>query len=145
MTFQRLIDSLLGDLPFAFVYLDDILIASPCASAHRQHLCHVFSLLQQSGLIINEEKCVFGQDSIEFLEHHIGAAGISPLPSRVAAIAKFSRPTTVRTLQAFLGLFNFYRRFIPAAAKIVLPLTRALHGSPCCDSLSVVHGYGHRL
>jgi hypothetical protein len=46
------------------------------------------------------------------------------------AITEFPRPVTVRQLQAFLGLFNFYRRFIPAAAHLILPLTRALRGNP---------------
>ncbi len=74
--------------------------------------------------MVNEEKCIFGQASIEFLCHLITAAGSSPLPSRVEAIAIFPRLVTVRQLQAFLGLFNFYRKFIPAAAKVVVPLTR---------------------
>jgi hypothetical protein len=76
---------------------------------------------------------VFGRPSIEFLGHNISAAGSSPLPSRVGAIAEFPRPATVRQLQAFLGLFNFYRKFIPAASKLILPLTRALHGGPRGD------------
>jgi hypothetical protein len=133
MTFQRLMDLLLGNLPFAFVYLDDILVASPSEALHRRHLCQVFSLLEQNGLVVNSEKCVFGQASIEFLGHLISAAGSNPLPSRVGAIAAFPRPATVRQLQAFLGLFNFYRKFIPATARVVLPLTRALRGGPRGD------------
>jgi hypothetical protein len=46
MTFQRLMDSLLGNLPFAFMYLDNILVASPSAADHQRHLAAVFSLLQ---------------------------------------------------------------------------------------------------
>ncbi len=133
MTFQRLMDTLLGNLPFAFVYLNNILVASPSKVLHRRHLCQVFSLLEQNGLVVNTDKCVFGQTSIEFLGHLISAAGFSPLSSRVNAIATFPRPATVRQLQAFLGLFNFYRKFIPAAARVVLPLTRALRGGPRGD------------
>jgi hypothetical protein len=59
-----------------------------------------------------------------------GYKTIGPLPSRVQAIVDFPRPATVKQLQAFLGLFNFYRRFIPAAAKLVRPLTGALRGGP---------------
>ncbi len=126
---------MLGNLPFAFVYLDDILVASVNEDAHRRHLCQVFSILEQSGLIVNAEKCVFGKSSIDFLGHQISAAGTSPLSSRVDAIASFPRPGTVCQLQAFLGLFTFYRKFIPAAAKLVLPLTRALCGGPRGDHL----------
>jgi hypothetical protein len=130
MTFQRLIDSLLGNLPFAFVYLDDILVASPSEALHRRHLCQVFTLLEQNGLVVNTDKCVFGQTSIEFLGHLISATGSSPLPSRVDAIAAFPRPATVRQLQAFLGLFNFYRKFIPAAARVVGVATASTANAP---------------
>jgi hypothetical protein len=89
----------------------------------------VFSLLQDNGLVVNAKKCTFGLSSMEFLGHSIGPSGINPLQSRVQAIAEFPRPVTVRQLQAFLGLFYFYRRFIPAVARLILPLTRALHGN----------------
>jgi cleavage and polyadenylation specificity factor subunit 1 len=130
MTFQRLMDTVLGGLPFAFVYLDDILVASTDEETHRLHLQAVFSVLQQNGLIVNPEKCLLACGTVDFLGHRLSASGIGPLPSRVQAIAEFPRPVTFKQLQAFLGLFNFYRRFIPAAARVVLPLTRALRGGP---------------
>jgi hypothetical protein len=57
MTFQRLMDSILGGLPFAFIYLDDILVASVDEAAHRLHLEAVFAKLQRNGLIVNPEMC----------------------------------------------------------------------------------------
>jgi hypothetical protein len=128
MTFQRLMDTVLGGLPFAFVYLDDILVASPDEKTHWFHF--FFSVLQQNGLIVNPEKCLLACSTVDFLGHRLSSSGIGPLPSRVQAIADFPRPATVKQLQAFLGLFNFYRRFIPAAAKVVHPLTGALRGGP---------------
>jgi hypothetical protein len=88
----------------------------------------VFKQLQVNGLVINKEKCVFGQARLDFLGHQVQAAGISPLEDRVAAIKDFPQPSTVVEMQAFLGLFNYYRHFIPAAARIVKPLTDALQG-----------------
>ena len=79
-------------------------------------------------LSLNVDKCVFGSSSVDFLGHSVSAAGIQPLPSRVAALRDFPKPSTIKELQAFLGLFNFYRRFVPAAAQLVLPLTDALKG-----------------
>jgi hypothetical protein len=107
MTFQRLMDSLLGNLPFAFVYLDDILVASPSAAKHRRHLAVVFSLLQDNGLIVNVDKCTFGVSSMEFLGHSIGPSGIKPLPSRVQAIAEFSRPTLSGNCRLFSACSTF--------------------------------------
>jgi hypothetical protein len=63
---------------------------------------------------------------MDYLGHRLTAGVISPLLSRVQAIADFPQPTTVKHLQAFLGLFNFYMCFIPAAARIVQSLTRTL-------------------
>jgi hypothetical protein len=56
---------------------------------------------------------------VDFLGHRVSASGFAPLPSRVATIQKYPRPATVKQLLAFLGVFNFYRRFVPAAAKIL--------------------------
>jgi hypothetical protein len=80
-------DSLLGNLPFAFVYLDDILVASASAAEHCQHLAAVCSLLQDNDLVVNADKCMFSHSSMEFLGHHKGLDGIRPLPSSVQAIA----------------------------------------------------------
>ena len=58
----------------------------------------------------------------------ITAGGVAPLPDQLAAIKEFPQPGTVKELQGFLGAVNFYRHFIPAAAKILLPLTSELKG-----------------
>jgi hypothetical protein len=119
-TYQRQIDRLLAGLDFVFVYLDDIIIGSRSAAEHGRHLRALFQWLQTARLVINQEKCVFGVAEVEFLGHHITAAGVSPIASRVAAIQQHPAPTTVKELQGFLGVINFYRRFIPAAARIQL-------------------------
>jgi RNase H-like domain found in reverse transcriptase len=88
----------------------------------------VLQSLQDNSLVINREKCLFGQASIEFLGHLVHAGGVSPLLDRVAVVKNFPRPNNVVELQAFLGLFNYYRRFVSAAARMLKPLTDALQG-----------------
>jgi Reverse transcriptase (RNA-dependent DNA polymerase) len=127
-TFQRLMDSVLAGLPYCFVYMDDVLVASTSQEQHVAHLREVFIRLQQQGLVLNIEKCSFGQKQLDYLGHHVSASGIRPMAARVEAIAKFPRPTTVGHLQTFLGMANFYRRFIPAAAQVLRPLTDAVKG-----------------
>jgi|LakMenEpi03Aug12_release.lakeMendotaPanAssembly.Ray.scaffolds.fasta_scaffold1094798_1 hypothetical protein len=68
------------------------------------------------------EKCEFAFPEVQFLGHHVTAEGIWPLPDRVAAIPDHPRHTTVKQLQAFLGVVIFYCRFVPAA-KILQPIT----------------------
>ena len=122
-TFQRLMDEVLGDLPHTFVYVDDLLVASPDAVSHRQHLREVLMRLRDAGLVINPKKCVFGVNKVEFLGHEVSADGIRPLESRVKAVQDFPPPRDVKQLQRFLGMINFYRRFLPSLALIVSPLT----------------------
>ena len=124
--FQRLMDTVCQGLEFVFVYIDDILIASKDVVTHKQHLQLLFQRLQEHGLVINVAKCQFGCDTLNFLGHHITCTGIKPLPEKVNAITQFEQPTTVRGLQEFVGMINFYRRFIPAAAQMMLPLFDAL-------------------
>jgi len=130
MSFQRLMDQVMAGLPFVFVYIDDILVASPDLATHLEHLRVVFQRLRQAGLQLNIEKCEFARGAVEFLGHRLSAAGCRPLEDKVAAISRRPPPTTVRELQQFLGVINFYRRFIPSAARLLAPLTDALKGAP---------------
>uniref|UniRef100_A0A669CLV2 Gypsy retrotransposon integrase-like protein 1 n=1 Tax=Oreochromis niloticus TaxID=8128 RepID=A0A669CLV2_ORENI len=132
-TFQRLMDSVLRGLPFVFVYLDDILVASCSASQHESHLRQVFQRLAAHGLIINPSKCQFGLPVLDFLGHRISAEGVVPLPDRVQAVSAFPRPMSVKALQEFLGMINFYNRFLPRAAHLLQPLYAALKGKTAKD------------
>ena len=117
-------------LDFAFIYIDDILVASKDVETHKEHLRLLFQRLQEYGLVINVSKSQFGCDTIDFLGHHITHAGIMPLPDQVDAITQFNQPSTVKGLQEFVGMVNFYHRFIPAAARMMLPLFEALTNKP---------------
>jgi hypothetical protein len=127
-TFQRLMDNVLADLDFAFPYLDDIFIFSRDDQEHLQHLWEVFCCLRDAHLTANPEKCILAQPAIEFMGHQVDTSSIRPLPARVAAIAAYPRPVTVKDLQNFLGVINFYRKFVPGAAEMLRPLTDALRG-----------------
>lgn len=128
--FQRLMDTVLQGLPYVFVYLDDILIASSNYRDHLLHIREVLQRLQDAGLTINLAKCQFGKDSLDFLGHRVSAHGIQPLPAKVTAISEFTRPASIKGLQEFIGMVNFYHRFIPRAAHIMRPLFEALTGKP---------------
>ncbi len=122
-------DRVLARLSFVFIYLDDITVASKSMEQHQKDVEEVFCHLRTAGLVINGEKCEFAVPEVQFLGHHVTAEGIRPpLPDRVAAIQDNPRPTTVKQLQAFLRVVNFYRRFVQAAVKILRPLTDLLKG-----------------
>lgn len=80
------------------------------------HLKKVFQRLEELGLFVNPAKCQFGLPVVDFLGHYISSQGAIPLPSKVHAVADFLRPVVVKALQGFLGIVNFYTRFLPHAA-----------------------------
>ena len=126
--FQRLMDTVFQGISCVFVYLDDILVASSSPHEHIQDLKTVCNRLQQYGLTIRLEKCLFGVSEIDFLGHLISKDGSVPLPTKVKPISEFPKPINVKSLQEFLGMINFYHRFIPNAATILRPLYHALRG-----------------
>lgn len=127
-TFQRFLDEVLRDLDFCYSYIDDILVYSRSHAEHLEHLEQVFQRLTEYGLLINVRKCVFGQREITFLGFTISDQGTRPLDTKIEAIRDFPPPKTVNGLRRFLGILNFYRRFIPHAAEEQAPLHDLLAG-----------------
>ena len=128
-TFQWMIDQVLLDLPFVFTYLDDILVASSSPENHMHHLKEVFKRLSENSLIISLEKCVFGADQVDFLGHHISQQGCSPRKAKMDAMQSFPPPTDSKQLEQFLGMINFYRKFLPNGAALLKPLYEAVKGT----------------
>jgi hypothetical protein len=128
-TFQRFIDKVLRGLDFCYAYIYDILIASSSPEEHLDHLRALFNRLEKFGVVVNPGKCVFGQHEVKFLGYLVSGAGTRPLPDKVEAIRAFQQPPTVKSLRQFLGMINFYRRFVPRAAKAQAPLNDLLQGN----------------
>ena len=102
-----------------------ILVFSPDLQSHVEHLRSVLKICRIHGLTISLPKCEFLVSSLEFLGHTVSQQGIQPLEKHTAALQNFPPPTDMKGLQRFLGMINFYRRFIKDAALILAPLTNA--------------------
>ena len=137
-SFQRYINRALGDLEFAFVYMDDILVASSLPEEHTVHLREVFQRLKEYHLCLNIDKCVFGASKLEFLGHTIYSKGIRPTAQRVTAIAQFPKSANVVQMRRFLGMVNFYRRNLPHSASTQAPLNAYLRDSRKNDRREIV-------
>ena len=127
-TFQRLKDGVFQNLDFAFVYLEDVLVASKLESQHRDYLKTIFELLSANSLVINKSKCAFGVTELEYLGHLVTCNGIRPLTSRIQAIHNFPTPQTRTDHQRFLGMVNYYHRFLFGIAPKLDPLRVASAG-----------------
>ena len=129
-TFQRLMHVLFKDLIFKglVVYLDDILIYGKTLEEHNQRLAEVFTRIKEAGLKINPEKCEFGKKELSFLGHTVNERGVQTNKKKIEEIEKAIPPTCSKQLRSFLGLTNYYRRFIKDYAKIAAPLHAATSG-----------------
>ena len=114
---QRYMDTALAGLDNVYNYVDDILIATGEGEDHDAAVDALFRRLDEWGLRVNRDKCIFDQVKIQFLGHIISANGVEPISERLDAIRNYPQPKTQRELRRFLGLVNYYRRFMPHAAE----------------------------
>ena len=125
-TFQRFMNEVTRGLTFVYVYIDDILVFSKNETEYFTQLALLFERLRLDGIILNKDKCVFCSPKIEFLGHEVSKEGVRPLQGKVEAIRNFPQPKTVKQLRRFLGMINYYRRFVPNAARTLQPLEHLL-------------------
>lgn len=126
--FQTLINSALANLNVdkVFAYIDDIVIASEDLESHYIKLRAVLNRLKTYSWKLNPEKCKFLQTRITFLGHICSKDGVEPNTSLVECIQNFPIPKNVKDVQSFLGLANYYRKYIMGHSIIAVPLTRLL-------------------
>lgn len=124
--FQKVMDDLFRDMPRVCAYLDDILITGVTDEEHIENLEEVLRRLEKAGLRLNRDKCSFMSSNVEYLGHRIDAAGLHPTKKKLEAITKAPVPTDVTQLKAYLGLINYYGRFLRNLATELSPLYELL-------------------
>ena len=115
-------DQLLQGVKFTVCRLDDILVSGGSPEEHLAILEEVFGRLQEHGIRFNPAKCIFFQSGLEFLGHWIDKNGICPLPQKMDAIMEAKSPTNVTELKSYLGLLNYYGKFLPNLWTTLHPL-----------------------
>jgi hypothetical protein len=109
---------------FVIIYLDDILIYSRTKEEHLNHIRIVLETLRQHQLYAKMSKCDFCLDRVDYLGHILSTLGLSVEPEKISAIKDWPVPKSKTDVQSFLGMVNFYRRFIRNCAAISRPLTK---------------------
>ena len=120
--FQRVMETLLQGIPCVSIYLDDILVTGKTKSEHLQNLQEVLKRLQQAGMKLKQAKCAFMLPTIEYLGHRISAEGIYPTKDKVRAILEAPAPQNITQLRSFLGMINYYAKFLPQLSTLLAPL-----------------------
>lgn len=124
--FQKFMEMLLVGIPGVKIYLDDVMIRAKNKKEHDDRLLCVLERLERAGLTVKKEKCEIGKSEITFLGYRLTAEGVRPTEERIKAIKDAPRPTNRQELQSFLGMINFYNRFLKDKAAKAEPLHRLL-------------------
>lgn len=124
--FQRGMESILQGLPHVCVYLDDILVTGPSDEAHIKAVDEVLRRLSEAGVRLKREKCSFMLPSVEYLGHRISSVGLQPTDEKIRALKEAPVPCNISQLKSFLGLLNYYGKFVPNLSTLLSPLHRLL-------------------
>ena len=124
--FQCTMENLLQGIPHVVVRVDDILVSGKDDPDHLANLEMVLSRLSTAGLKLRLAKCLFMQPEVTYCGYVINGDGIQPVAAKVDAIKNAPEPRDVSQLRAFLGMLNYYHRFIPDAATVLEPLHQLL-------------------
>ncbi|GBG89902.1 hypothetical protein CBR_g49752 [Chara braunii] len=128
MTFQRCMNDLFRPWldRFVVVYHDDILVFSRTLQEHQGHLRQVLEKLREANFKINAKKCGWAKTQVLYLGHVLNGDGIEPEDNKIATIRDWPTPRTLTELWSFLGLANYYRKFVRNFSTIAAPLRRLL-------------------
>ena len=120
--FQRTIEGVLQGISNVCVYLDDIIITGRTEKEHLENLDRVLTRLEEAGMRLKRSKCAFLLPAVEYLGHHISSEGLRPTQEKIRAIVEAPAPQDVTQLRAFLGLVNYYGKFVGQLSIILAPL-----------------------
>ncbi|CAI5670817.1 unnamed protein product [Oreochromis niloticus] len=124
--FQCTMESVLQGLNNVAVSLDDIILMGKNDKEHLQTLDGVLQRLEEAGLRLKRSKCQFMEKEVTFLGHRVDKTGLHPVPAKVKAVQEAPPPKSVTELKAYLGLLNFYNKFLPNLSTLLAPLHKLL-------------------
>jgi hypothetical protein len=124
-TFQTVMNSILHPYirKFVVVYIDDILIFSKTEAEHQAHVRLVLEVLKREKFFVCIAKSSFAQQEVKYLGHIVDKQGIRPDPKKVEAVQTWPVPKNVHDVRSFLGLVNYFRKFIEHYSEIAVALT----------------------
>ena len=122
--FQKLVDNLVAGISGVAAYLDDIIVTGRTKAEHLDNLRRVFAALDNYGLKLQLDKCVFFKTEVSYLGYIISKDGLRASDERVQAILQYATPTDLKQLESFVGKLNYYGKFLPAFASVCAPLNQ---------------------
>ncbi|KAI7813566.1 hypothetical protein IRJ41_020631 [Triplophysa rosa] len=123
---QKAMDQVLQDVPGTQCYLDDIIVTGKDDTEHLQNLQQVLTRLSEYGLRANKEKCEFFKKQISYCGHVIDKDGLHKSQDKLEAVLNAPCPQNVSQLRSYLGLVNYYHKFLPNLSTVLHPLNALL-------------------
>jgi len=120
-TFQAMMNEILRDLineGKVAAFVDDMLVGTETEEGHDEIVKEILRRLEENDLYIKPEKCVWKARKIGFLGVIIGPNGIEMEAEKVDGVLNWPQPKNVKDVRKFLGLANYYRRFIKNFAQV---------------------------
>lgn len=105
---------------FILVFFDDILVFSSNIDIHQEHLKITLDILRQNQLFAKKPKCRFGCKEVDYLGHIISEKGVCSDPGKIQATVDWPFPKTITSLRSYLGLTDYYRKFINVMDQLLL-------------------------
>jgi len=117
----------LQGIPGVAIFLDDIVITAHSDCEHLRRLHMVLNRLHKHNVRINLEQCSFFTHEVQYCGYMLRDDGIHKEPSKMKAISNMFRPQNISDVRAFVGMINYYSRFIKNLSSILQPLNKLLH------------------
>ena len=124
--FQRFIENKLSNKPCTVVKIDDILITGRNGKGHLKNKKKALEVLNEVWATVNESKCLFFANEIEYIGFLTDKSGIRVNPRKIDPIKNMPQPANIKQLRRFLGAVNYYSKFIPDMADILKHLCKLI-------------------
>lgn len=123
---QKTLESILEDIEGVIIFYDDVLVWGKTQAEHDARLRAVLKRFEEACLRLRREKCLISQPQVQYIGYEVCEEGLKPSADQIEDVLNAPRPHDVSTLRSFLGLVNFFGRFIPDCSSLLYPLNQLL-------------------
>ncbi|XP_049886596.1 uncharacterized protein K02A2.6-like isoform X1 [Pectinophora gossypiella] len=124
--FQKFMENIFKGIPDVVIFYDDILIKSKDMDSHLKTIEQVLGILQRNGLKIKKSKCDFLTERVQYLGFIVDKKGIQVNQEKIKPIINMLPPQNATELKSFLGMVNFYGKFVKNLSSYLTPLYELL-------------------